>query len=171
MTDVRNVPFDAIRVGLHSAPNFLHSIRAPARRRRGLGIISDRDIKSARTRNAAVAYATEAERRCHSLFGHFRIRSRRLARAMTPAINLKSDASSEPVRERQRHLKRRLIVVAGLRHEHEVVRGFGRQTRRRRRDRAVMEAVHPIQRSLPEYDWLKDLLQSGKSGTMFFSNA
>ena len=29
----------------------------------------------------------------------------------------------------------------------------------------------PIQRSLPEYDWLKDLLQSGKSGTMFLSNA
>src|SRR5262252_356594 len=29
----------------------------------------------------------------------------------------------------------------------------------------------PIQRSLPEYDWLKDLLQSGKSGTMFLSSA
>ena len=27
------------------------------------------------------------------------------------------------------------------------------------------------QRSLPEYDWLKDLLQSGKSGTMFLSSA
>src|SRR5215472_18149354 len=27
------------------------------------------------------------------------------------------------------------------------------------------------QRSFPEYDWLKDLLQSGKSGTMFFSSA
>jgi hypothetical protein len=26
-------------------------------------------------------------------------------------------------------------------------------------------------RSLPEYDWLNDLLQSGKSGTMFFSRA
>jgi len=24
-------------------------------------------------------------------------------------------------------------------------------------------------RPLPEYDWLNDLLQSGKSGTMFFS--
>src|SRR5947209_1282840 len=26
-------------------------------------------------------------------------------------------------------------------------------------------------KSFPEYDWLKDLLQSGKSGTMFFSKA